>query len=275
MDIDDYAERNRAAWNQVAPIHRRQRKNDLRLEVQAPGFSTFDETERGIYRTLPVRGATVAQICCNNGRELISLLKYGAASGVGFDIAEEFVAEAAELARLAGVDGRFVRTNAYDIGAEHDGRFDLVFTTIGALCWFDDMPRFFAVAARLLRPGGHLFVYESHPYLDLLALPNEGPFDPERPMNAVYSYFKKEPFVDNDGLDYVGGTAYEAKTTYAFPHTVGAVIGAVLDNGLALRHFREYPHDISNEFKYLEAHRMLPLCYTLVAQKEPEDRGQG
>lgn len=267
MDIDDYAERNRQAWNQVAPIHRENRKTDLREAVRAADFSTLDQTERAVLASLPVKGKAVAQVCCNNGRELVSLLKYGAATGVGFDIADEFVKEGTELAEAAGVDCRFVRTNAYDIGAEYDGRFDLVYITIGALCWFDDMPRFFEVIARILRPGGRVFVYEVHPFLDLLALPNEEPHDAERPLNVVYSYFKTDPFVDNNGLDYIGGTAYEAKTTYAFPHTLGEIFAALLDNGLALRHFREYDHDISNEFKYLEKHRMLPLCYTLVAQK--------
>jgi outer membrane protein W len=35
-----------------------------------------------------LKGKTIAQFCCNNERELLSLYKMGAVYGVGFDIAE-------------------------------------------------------------------------------------------------------------------------------------------------------------------------------------------
>jgi hypothetical protein len=41
----------------------------------------------------------------------------------------------------------------------------------------------------------------------------------------------------------------------------------VLQAGLTLREYQEYPHDISETFGFLEQHRLLPMCYTLVAQK--------
>lgn len=40
------------------------------------------------------QGKTVAQFCCNNGRELLSLMQLGAERGFGFDLAENLIAQA-------------------------------------------------------------------------------------------------------------------------------------------------------------------------------------
>ena len=266
-EYPDYAERNREAWNEVAPIHRQHWKSDLRQAVQSESFSTLSDIERAVFAKLSAQGKTVAQLCCNNGRELISVLKLGAESGTGFDISDEMIKEATLLGSLSHTRCEFVRTHIYDIGETYSGRFDIAYITIGSLGWFHDLDRFFAVVNHILRPGGHLFIYEMHPVLDMLALPGEDAYDPEHELRIAYSYFKSDPFVETNGLDYVGNTQYAAKPAYSFPHTISAVLTALLNSGLALREFTEYGHDISNSFAFLEKYHMLPMCYTLLAQK--------
>ena len=267
MDNTNYAEHNRAAWNQVTPIHQQHRKLNLQEAVQAADFSVLDEIETAIHKRLGLTQKRVAQLCCNNGRELISVLKLGAISGVGFDIADEAIKEATLLGALSKTNCEFVRANIYEIDRAYFNRFDLVFTTIGALCWFDDLERFFAIAAQLLRTNGHLFIYEMHPILDLFALPGEEAYEAEQELKLAYSYFRREPFINANGLDYVGNTHYAAKTTYAFSHTLADIFTAMLRNHLVIREFQEYPHDISADFKHLEKYQKLPLCFTIVAQK--------
>lgn len=267
MNITDYAERNREAWNQVMPIHQQGRKVNLQEAIQSPTFSDLSELEKTIFTRLSVQQKSVAQLCCNNGSELISVLKLGAARGVGFDIADEAIKEATRLGGLSKTNAHFVRTNVYDIDPSYFDQFDLIYITIGALCWFDDLDRFFAVVNHLLRANGHLFIYEAHPCLDLFALPGEEPYDGEQELKITYSYFKRDPFIDTNGLDYVGNTHYAAKPTYAFPHTLAEIFTGILQNGLTIREFQEYPHDISANFKHLEKYQKLPMCYTLIAQK--------
>lgn len=267
MEPINYAERNREAWNQVTPIHQQNNKINLQEAVQADEYSDLDPIETAVLKSVGVQQKRIAQLCCNNGRELISLLKLGAESGVGFDISDEAIKEAQLLATLSKTNCQFVRTNVVEIDPAYFNQFDLVFVTIGALCWFEDLKRFFAVAAQLLRPDGHLLIYELHPISILFALPGEADYEAEHELKIAYTYFRSEPFVIQSGLDYVGNTQYEAQTSYTFAHTLADIFAGILQNHLTIREFQEYPHDISLDFRHLEKYQKLPLCFTLVAQK--------
>jgi 2-polyprenyl-3-methyl-5-hydroxy-6-metoxy-1,4-benzoquinol methylase len=268
MNIIDYAEKNREAWNQVTPIHQKHRKTNLREAVQSPSFLVLRELETAMFRRLNISGKRVAHVCCNNGRELISVLKMGAASGVGFDISDEAIKEAKTLAESGQVNCEFIRTNVYDIDGRFFNQFDVAYITIGAITWLDDLHRFFKIVSHLLIPGGHLFMYEAHPFLDMIALPGEDVYDDQNPLKIAYSYFKSDAYIDNNGLDYIGGTTYDAKTSYSFAHTVSDILKGILTNGMALLDFQEYAHDISASFHHLEQYHMLPMCYTLLAKKQ-------
>jgi SAM-dependent methyltransferase len=259
----DYAELNRAAWNEAAPRHRAHPSFEaLRQGFSRPGYSCLDPVETEILQRLGVAGKHVAQLCCNNGRELLSVKNLGAARCVGFDISEAFLAHAAELAVAAQSDCSFVCCDVRDIPASHDATFDLVTVTIGALGWLPEVAPFFGVAARLLRRGGRLFVYEQHPLCDMFD------FDDPAPLTIRHGYFRREPYVTTDGLDYLGNVPYASKPSYWFHHTMSDIIGGVLASGLVLELFREYPHDIAAAWADLERSATPPpLSYALIAGK--------
>ena len=263
MKRKDITRANREAWDQAAPLHRAQNMERLTAAFREPGYSCLDEIETARLRALGVAGKDVAQLCCNNGRELLSVKNLGAAACVGFEGAEGFVAQARELAAAAGADCEFVCTDVYEIPADYDGGFDLVTVTIGVLGWMPELPDFMAVAARLLRPGGAVFVYEQHPILDMIE-----PGKADDPVSWDHSYFRREPFVDRDGLDYYGGEAYESKPLTWFHHGLAEVIMAGLACGLSVEHFEELPGHISNTWYNVERQGpALPMSYTLVLRK--------
>lgn len=254
---------NRAAWEEAAPLHRAQNMARLAAAFREPGYSCLDELETARLLTLGVPGKDVAQLCCNNGRELLSVKNLGAGRCVGFDGAEGFLDQARELAAAGDLACEFVCTDAYEISAEFDTSFDLVTITVGVLSWMPDLPGFLAVAARLLRPGGALFVYEQHPILDMIE-----PAKADQPVSWDYSYFRREPFVDLDGLDYYGGGKYESKPVTSFHHRLSDVVMAGLASGLAVEHFEELPDHISNaNFNVEHQGPELPMSYTLVLRK--------
>ncbi|HOD66361.1 MAG TPA: class I SAM-dependent methyltransferase [candidate division Zixibacteria bacterium] len=269
-DTKRITEANRRAWNEATPLHQRHRTVDLRAKFAEPGYSCLDPIETAKLLQIGLAGQRVAQLCCNNGREILSLVNLGAAEGVGFDISDAAIAEAEELARIAGANCRFVRTDVYDIGREWDGRFDLVYITIGALSWLPDLGRFFGVAARLLAPGAALAVYEQHPFLYLFPTPGDPEYDSENELTAVFSYFRTAPWEETQGIDYIGGTTYASPTSYSHTQKISDILNPILRSGLMLREFHEYPHDISLVWRHLEKYHVVPLCYLLVAHK-PKD----
>ncbi len=254
---------NREGWNEAAPRHRARNLETLLADFRKPGHSCLDEVETARLVNIGIAGRDVAQLCCNNGQELVSVKNLGAGRCVGFDNSEAFLGQAREIAAAAGVDCEFVAGDVHEIAAAYDAGFDLVYVTIGALCWMPKLEAFFAVAARLLKPGGRVFVYEHHPIVSIF-----DPFDDQDPPVWRHSYFKREPWIDTDGLDYFDGASYQSKPLYTFQHPLCETIMACIDNGLAIERFEEFAHDVSPSYAHLERlEAKLPLSYALIARK--------
>ncbi len=268
MNIRKMTEGNRAAWNQALEYHQKARGNALRVGFENPAFTAFDRDcdpvlleKLGQYDLV---GKTIAQLPCNNGRELLSLMKLGAKEAVGFDISDVAIEEARQLANIAKLNASFVRTDVLAIGDEYDRRFDFIYISEGSLQWFPDLEAFFSVVSRLLKKGGELLIFEMHPFAYFL----ENGFSFERQnWDQFPSYFEKGPYHYKDGLDYVGGVAYEAKECYWFMHKMSDIISAVFKSGIDIQTFEEYNLEMANNpsAKLMEK---FPLSYLLTGQKK-------
>jgi SAM-dependent methyltransferase len=268
MDNQKITKSNREAWNEATLKHQQGRKIDYKKEFLKPEYSTLDKVITAKLNDIGVKGKTIAQPNCNNGRELLSVLNMGAASGVGFDISDTVIEEARELAKISDKAVEFVRTNIDDIDEKYFNRFDLVFITIGALSWMPDLNKYFKIISNLLKPGGHLVMYEQHPFMYVFECKGEPLFDPEDPMKIFHSYFRTEPWVEDDGIDYIGKTTYKSATTYSYTQTVSDIINPIIKNGIKLIEFNEYPEDISDIFPEVAKFGKVPLSYLLTGIKE-------
>ncbi len=267
MKNKDITEANRKAWNQALEHHRKSRGIDLHENFKKRGFSTLDEIITAKLKEIGLNGKRVAQLCCNNGRELLSAINLGAESGVGFDISDAFIEEGKELQKISGLNCEFVRTDILEIGHEYDGQFDIVLITIGALSWIPDLDAFFKVTARLLKKGGDLLIYETHPFAYMLATATDKEFVPSDPLKIINTYFRTEPWVDESGLDYYGKSQYESTLSYSFTQKLSDIINPIVRSGIAIKELLEYPHDISNLFAEAEKPALAPLCYILWGKK--------
>lgn len=267
MDYKKITEANRIAWNEVTPRHQAGRKIDLKEKFAESGYSTLDEIDTAKLKQIGLKDKVVAQLCCNNGRELLSLINLGASSGVGFDISDAAIDEAKELAQISKLKAEFVRTDVYEIAGSYNGKFDLVYLSIGAMTWLPDLERFFEVISRILKPGGDLLIYEMHPFLYMFALEDDPEYDREHLKEVMFSYFKTEPWKDESGLDYIGNTKYESSTKFSYTQKLSDIFNPIISNGMEIKEFIEYDHDISEIWKGLEPFDMLPMCYHLHAKK--------
>ncbi len=74
-------------------------------------------------RSMDFKGKKAAQFCCNNGREILSLMQ-------------------------------FVACIILDIDEMYHNSFDFIMFTIEAITWFEDMNPLFQKTAVCLKPGG-------------------------------------------------------------------------------------------------------------------------
>ena len=260
----EFTDANRKAWDEAAPMHATSNQSRLLEAFSKPGFNTLEDHCLERLNEIGFQGKSVAQLCCNNGRELLSLKNLGAGHCVGFDASAAFIDHAEELAKVSGhTDMEFLATDIYDIPAHMTGPYDIVMTTIGVMGWMPNLAEFFDVINRLTRPGGHVFIEESHPVL-MMYEPGEG----SDPSYLKYSYFKEEPWVDTDGLDYYEGKKYDSNPCYSFQHTLADTMMAALNVGFALEHFAEFGYNIANFCADLEhAEARPPMGMTMVWQK--------
>lgn len=262
----DYVDANRLAWNASAPHHKAAiRYRDILEGFKQPGYSCLDDVLRAQLNDLGVAGKDVAQLCCNNGCEILSVKNLGAARCVGFDQAGEFLEQAVDFRAAAGIDCEFVETDVNKIDSAYDAAFDIILITIGVFGWMPNLQRFVGVISRLLRPGGVVCIFEQHPILNMME-----PYDlPNDPTRLVHSYFKATPFEDEGVILYDGSIIKEDVKSYWFVHTLADIMTAFLDKALTIEIFKEYPHNISSaEYDiYNNQAAQLPQSYMLLLRK--------
>ena len=130
--------------------------------------------------------------------------------------------------------------------------------------------------ARLLKPGGRLFIREGHPVLWALADPL-----PEGRLELEYPYVEREePMVWDEGGTYVEtDVEFEHNVTKEWNHGLGEIVTALLDQGLVLTTLVEHdsvPWDPfpgfteelpGGEFRIRDRPWRLPHSYTISATK--------
>ena len=156
---DRYMEANRRSWDARTPTHFGSRFYDV--DGFRAGASSLQSIE--IEEVGDVDGKSLLHLQCHFGLDTMSWARLGARA-TGVDFSEEAVSLARSLSEELGIDADFVVSNVYDLPDVLDQRFDVVFTSYGALTWLPDLERWADVAAHFLEPGGFLYVVDSHPF---------------------------------------------------------------------------------------------------------------
>lgn len=264
--MDKYIEGNKAAWEEAFDNRHASWGADITKRIREEDYPFFNEETKNALRQVPTNGAVIGQFCCNNGRELLSLVKSGKAKrGIGFDIAENQVAFANEKARELRLPCEFEAINIYDIDDRYAEQFDVVIITIGALCWFDDLNRFFAIVAKCMKPGASIVINEQHPCTNMLAQEGDELYDPEHRTECRYSYFEHE-WTGNEGMYYITQKTYRSKTFTDFTHSMSEIISGMCNNGIVVTGLQEFDHDISGGLTELDD-RGFPLSMIIRGHK--------
>lgn len=271
-----YRATNQANWDERVPAHVASPGYAIQDFLADPGFLSevvrFDLPLLG-----DVRGLAGVHLQCHIGTDTVSLARLGATM-TGLDFSAPAVAAARELAAATGASAAFTRADLYDAaGVLGHGRFDLVYTGVGALCWLPDIRRWAGVVAALLRPGGRLFLREGHPMLWTLDDRRTG----DDLLVVRYPYFETaEPMTFTEPGTYVPTEAvFTNNVSHFWNHGLGEIVTALLDAGLALTGLTEHdsaPWDAlpgrtkqvaGGEWRLADNPARVPHTYTLRALK--------
>jgi SAM-dependent methyltransferase len=269
----EHREINRSWWDDRAPAH-----------AASPGYAVdglladpaalsdvvrFDRERLG-----DIAGLRGVHLQCHIGTDTLSLARLGARM-TGLDFSAAALAVARDLAAQACLSIDYVESDVYNAPEVlGDNAFDLVYTGIGALVWLPDIRRWAQAVARILRPGGRLFLREGHPVLWSVD---------EQRTDAItlgYPYFEHaEPVMFDEPGTYVATDAeFTHNATREWNHGLGEIVTAVLDAGLRLTMLVEHdsvPWDalpgrmteLDGEWRLTEHADRLPMTYTLQAVK--------
>ena len=265
--MDDPISANRTLWDSWVPHHVASDFYDV--EAFVAGATSLDRLERDAAGD--VGGRSLLHLQCHFGKDTISFARLGArVTGVDFSAAA--IAEADRLAQRCAVPARFVEAEVttLDLGE----RFDVVFTSNGVLGWLADLPAWGRVIARHLRPGGRFALVEGHPVMWLFdddtterALHVRYPyFDPGAPLRLSYRGTYAAPDADVESVEH------------AYVHSLGDVLGALLDAGLRIDSFVEHDVVAWRALPFMERDDEgfwgvpadvghIPLSYTVIAHR--------
>jgi SAM-dependent methyltransferase len=198
---------------------------------------------------------------------------------LGLDFSAPAITAARRLSAELGLASRarFVQADLYDApkAVPEPRGFDLVYVTWGAICWLPDIRRWAEIVAHFLKPGGSVYLAESHPAA--LVFDDRTRLSDGKPGYYV-PYFLEGPLIENDPRDYADKTAVVRNAKqYVFMHPLGSVITALIEAGLTLNWLHEHDAITWRMFDSLVEGRdrlyrwpkepWLPLSFSLLASR--------
>ncbi|WP_374448659.1 class I SAM-dependent methyltransferase [Stella sp.] len=229
-----FREANRANWDERVPIHRGNRTGTYRISEFLAGddrLHPIEDSELG-----PVDGARLLHLQCHFGLDTLRLARRGARV-TGVDFSPAAIAEARALAaRIGRDDARFVESDVYAAAEAVKGRFDIVFTTWGTICWLPDLDAWARVIAAKLAPGGRFYFADGHPFM-LMLEEIDGRLVPSYPQDTP----PDRPLVFEATQTYTGDrTPIVNSRTYEWVHSISRLLTALDRAGLAVEWLREH-----------------------------------
>lgn len=276
-------EQNRLSWNEATIAHNSHKGDQVKF-FRSGGSTLFPEEKELLG---DIAGLSLVHLQCNAGQDTLSLAQLGAVV-TGVDISDEAITFAQKLSTESGIKATFHRADVYDwlsITAKGSDRFDVVFSSYGAICWLSNLTLWAKGIASVLKASGRLVLVDFHPFAMM--------FDEK--WTLKYPYFHQEkPLTVEEGIsDYVASSGggltpwgYETGIenfrnpcpSHEFSWAISEIITAIQEAGLFLEVFKEYPYangcKLFEQMREAPVHRMfppehlpsLPLMYGIVAR---------
>lgn len=240
--MTDSTEANRQFWNELTDIH--WRSKFYAVDGFREGHQTLHDIE--LEQLGDVRDKSILHLQCHFGMDSLSLSRLGA-NVTGVDFSENAIARARALASEIGMKAEFICSDVGDLPNRLDTTFDIVFTSLGVLCWLPDLVAWANVIADFLKSGGTFVIVEEHPLSFILDEKS-----PPDQLRITYNYFDKSTLsFPNEGSYADREAPLQSEEHHEWTHTLDEIISSLLAAGLRLESFHEYPFAMFQRFPWL------------------------
>lgn len=267
--VDEQTKANQLNWNERVAIHINSKDYDLAsFKAGRCSLKSIELEELG-----DVSGKSLLHLQCHFGMDTLSWAKRGA-KVTGVDFAEQAIEQARALATELGIDAKFVLSSVYDLPQNLDGKFDIVFTSYGVLCWLNDIASWSKTISHFLKPDGIFYVIDGHPTGIM--------FDEDSADQLLirHSYFNSGPEKYDSPYTYTDGDALIKNTTsYEWSHSIGEIVNSLINEGLEIQFIHEFPfcfhrymplmiEDKDGWWRLPDGDERIPFMFSLRAKKK-------
>ena len=271
--MKDYLQANREHWNDLTDVHVGPEAYDLSSFIASWKQGNVTDPP-GACELGDVTGLSVLHLQCHFGLDTLRLSRLGA-KVTGVDLSDRSIAVARNTAAELDVDAIFQQCNVLTLDLADE--FDLVYTSLGVLCWLPDLRPWAHVIAKHLKPGGLFYMIENHPFASI--------FDDEaeNELRARYAYFHSDtPFrFDGPGSYAAPDAVVEHSVTYEWTHSIADVLTALLAEKLTIQSYQEFPFCGYQMLPFMietdvgwvlpdDMKNRLPLAFSVKARKQTE-----
>lgn len=266
--MDEYLQANRELWDQWTLEHEKSPFYDVE------GFRAGKDRLRSIELSElgDVAGKSLLHLQCHFGLDTLAWARRGA-SVTGVDLSEKSIALARSLSQELNIPARFYCSDIYQLPNLLAGEFDIVFTSYGVLHWLRDLRRWGEIIAHYLKPKGIFYIVEDHPFFRVFTKDEAAQLKVANPY-----FFSTTPEQVEMTGSYATDNQGETASFYIWNHSLGEVIGALIDAGLRIEYLHEYPYAARAKFPFMEqgpdgwwrlpdSYVQIPFLFSLQARK--------
>jgi SAM-dependent methyltransferase len=226
---------NHDHWEKLARFHGTGDDSYYDLELLRAGGTLMGDEELAALRRATdgegIEGWSVLHLQCHIGCDSISMARMGA-TVTSVDFSRSALDRLETLSAECGVVVATVEADATDLPASLTDAFDLVYASIGVLCWISDLDAWMSGVARALRTGGRLVLVELHPLVTMA--------ESLDPLVVDFPYAFDGPHTYSGTGTYANRDADIPWTTVQYAHSIGDVVTAAAAAGIVTTYLEEH-----------------------------------
>lgn len=240
--MDERLAANQANWNDRTGTHLASQFYDVEGWLRDQRGPRAHEVEA----LGDVAGLRLLHLQCHFGLDTLAWARAGALV-TGLDFSSAAIDAARDIAVRAGLADRakFVCADVYDAVEVLDGTtFDIVYVSLGALCWLPSVDQWASRVGALVAPGGRFYLHDGHPVAWALA-------DDE--LRFEHTYFEgSEPFtIETDATYTDANRPLRAMRIYEWNHSIGEIVTSLIRHGLRLEWLIEHDWTVWARYPWL------------------------